>query len=114
MATEKIKVRALVEGTLEVDMVILENRGRMERFAFYISPKGTVDAAVVETEIASSKKDAFVAAIAAREGTTIQNNPAWEDVKTDDGTEGDATADDGKNEGTRYNWATAGLLYEIV
>ena len=115
MATSKIKVRALTESSLDQDFVVIENRAnRMERFVFLVSPLGTVDAAVVETEIDDLHLAAFTAAIAVKEGVTIQNNPNWEDVKTDDGADGDATADDGINEGTRYNWAKDGLLYEIV
>ena len=115
MATSKIKVRSLTESILDQDFVVLKNRAnRMERFVFLVSKKGTVDGAVVETEIDDLHKADFIAAIKAKEGVTIQNNPNWEDVKTDDGTDGDATADDGINEGTRYNWAKDGLLYEIV
>jgi len=115
MATSKIKVRALTNTSLDQDFVVLKNRANMmERFVFLVSPKGTVDGSVVETEIDDLHTDAFKLAIAAKEGVTIQNNPAWEDVKTDDGTAGDTTADDGVNEGTRYNWAEEGKLYEIV
>jgi len=115
MATTKIKVRALTKSSLDQDFVVLTNRAnRMERFVFLVSPMGTVDAAVVETEIDDLHLDDFKKAIETKEGVTIQNNPAREDVKTDDGTDGDATADDGINEGTRYNWAEEGLLYEVL
>ena len=108
MATSKIKVRARTKSSLDQDFVVIPNRANMmERFVFLVSPLGTVDAAVVETEIDDLHKDAFTKAIAAKEGVTVQNNPAWEDVKTD--TDGDGANDTGK-----YGWAKDGLLYEIV
>jgi hypothetical protein len=86
----------------------------MERFTFKVSPLGTADAAVVETEINSLHVADFKAAVTDKEGVSIENNPAWADVKTDDGTNGDTTPNDGKNDGTRYGWAASGKLYEIV
>jgi len=115
MATAKVKVRALNKGALESDIVVIPNGdSRLDRFQFYISPMGTPDDAVVETEIAGDREADFKAAILAKKGVTIENNPAWADVNTDDGTEGDGTAGDGVNDGTRYNWAKQSTLYEIV
>jgi len=110
MATTAVKIRGLVPGTLDNDIVVILNReSRMERFGFAISPFGTDDAAVVETLVDDSKLADFSAAVIAKEGVTIVNNPAWEDVKTD-------TNDDGvsDSDGTRYGWGTNGPLYEIV
>ena len=114
MATSKIKVRALNKGQLDRDFVnvLIENRDK--QFGFVISPKGTVDAAVLETEVDDKIKALVVAAIKAKVGVTIEQNPAYEDVKTDDGAAGDKKADDGINEGTRRNWVENGTLYEIV
>ena len=111
-ANPVIKVRALVEGTLGVDRVVLNSRG--DNMAFTVSAKGTDSAAVVETEIGGLDAANFVALIRGKQGVTIQNNPDYADVKTDDGTNGDASADDGVNEGTRYNWVTNGALYEVI
>jgi len=117
MATVKIKVRSLVKGAiLDRDFVLVEMEGRDKRFAFKISPLGTADANVLETEIDDKYKTGFEAAIAAKREVVIQQNPKWDDVKTDDGAAGDGTADDGKNEGTRYNWAhdINDPIYEVV
>jgi hypothetical protein len=115
MATVKVKVRALNKGALDRDIVVIKNRGNgMERFAFEVSPLGTVDADVKETEVDAIHEVDFKAAIAAKRGVTIENNPKWEDVKTDSGADGDTTADDGINDGTRYGWSKEGVLYEIV
>jgi len=113
MATTKIKVRALVDGALDRDCVVVDVESVGTRFFFEVSPKGTAFANIKETEIDNNYVDAVKAAIVAKVGLTIQNNPAWADVNTDDGTNGDNTAGDGINEGTRYNWATNGKLYEI-
>ena len=113
--TVKVKVRALTDSVLDWDFVVIGNRSnRMERFAFQISKKGTPDDAVIETEIDADKQADFEAAVTEKEGVVIKQNPEWEDVKTDDGADGDTTADDGINDGDRYNWATYGKLYEIV
>jgi len=104
--TVKVKVRSLVKGAiLDVDFVLVELSGRDKRVVFSVSPLGTADANVLETEIEAKYEKEFKEAIVAKRGVVIQQNPKWDDVKTDDGAAGDGTADDGKNEGTRYNWA---------
>jgi len=112
----KVKVRSLNKGGVDRDFVLVEVEGRDLRFAFEVSPKGTVDAAVVETTIPAQHEKAFKAAVEAKREVVIEQNPKWDDVKTDDGTDGDKTADDGKNEGTEYNWANDVMkpVYEIV
>ena len=117
MATVKIKVRSLVKGAiLDKDFILLEVEGRDLRFAFTVSPLGTADANVIETEVDKKYEAAFKKAVAAKREVVIQQNPKWDDVKTDDGTKGDATSGDGKNEGTRYNWVhnINDAVYEIV
>ena len=116
MATSMVKIRALTDqGTqMEYDMVVIENRQRAERYPFKFSPLGTADADVYATEIDDNLVAEFSAAVIAKVGVTIRQNPEHADVSTDDGTDGDLTPGDGINEGTRYNWAEYGNLYEIV
>jgi len=115
MATVKVKVRALNKGALDRDIVVIKNRGNgMERFAFEVSPLGTADADVKETEVDALHEVDFKAAIAAKRGVTIENNPKWADVTTDSGADGDTTADDGINDGTRYGWSKEGGSYEVL
>ncbi len=113
MATTKVKIRALVDGALDRDFILVEVEGRDIRYPFEVSAKGTAFANVVETEVDDKNLVAFKAAVIAKEGVTILNNPAWADVNTDDGTNDDDTAGDGVNDGTKRNWATNGKLYEI-
>lgn len=107
MATEIVRVRSITDTTLEYDMVAIENRGRIERYPFKFSPKDTVDESVVETEVDEARVEDFIAAVTTKVGVVIPQNPLWDDVKTD-------TDDDGVNDTGEYNWATYGLLYEIV
>ena len=118
----EIGVRALNKGGVDWDMVVLQVEDKDLRFSFQISPKGTVDAAVIKTTIPKAYEDAFKKAVEAKREVVIQQNPAWDDVKTDDGKDGDKTADDGKNDndsirnGGRYNWVNDVMqpVYEIV
>ena len=109
MATVEVKVRALTDQKtgMEYDMVAIENRGRIERFPFKFSPLGTLDADVFKTVIEAGKQADFEAAVLAKVGVTIAQNPEHDDVKTD-------TDDDGVNDTGLYNWATYQNLYEIV
>lgn len=82
------------------------------RYNFFISDKDTVDADVKVTSFRTT--DGLTSAIATKliteqQGTGIQNNPAYADVKTDTDDDGTSNSD-----GTRYGWATIGILYEIV
>ena len=108
MAVISIKVRGLTPGTLERDIVVIEDSGNnLVRFGFNISPHGTPDSDVVITEVDQSILSKVTAAIVAKKGTVIRNNPNWEDVKTD--SDGDGVSDT-----DRYNWAQEGQLYEII
>jgi len=116
-ATKNIAVVSLTDSILEVDTIVWGDRG--QPFGFNVNPKGTkaTDSHLVLTEVTGLTDDEIKRIqelIVLREGVTIKNNPNWEDVKTDDGKDGDKTADDGINEGTRYNWAKDGILYELV
>jgi len=118
----KVKIRALNKGGVDHDFVLVEVEGRDIRYAFDISPKGTVDAAVLETVIPAKHEKAFKAAVEAKREVVIEQNPKWDDVKTDDGAKGDKTADDGKNDnddpmnGGAYGWVNDVYkpVYEIV
>ena len=108
MSVVSIQVRGMTEGTLDNDIVVVKDSGGREvRFAFNISPKGTADADVVTTEVDQKMLADVAAAIVSKKGTVIRNNPAWEDVKTDDDGDGISDTD-------RYNWAQQGQLYELV
>jgi len=108
MAVISIKVRALADGALDKDMVVVKDgSGRYVRFAFNVSPKGTADSDVVLTKVDQNLLTAVSTAIVGKQGTVIKNNPDWDDVKTD-------TDDDGVNDTGLYNWVQEGHLYEIV
>jgi len=110
MATVEVKVRALKKGyALENDIVVVPVEGRDVRFAFNISAQGTADADVVTTKIDVKHQANFEAAVTAKVGVFILNNPAWDSVKTD--ADGDGVSDE---DGTRYGWSKNEPLYEIV
>ena len=111
-ANPVIKVRALTDGGLSVDRVVINRLGN--NFSFNVSPKGTDSAAVETTSIGGLDAAYLVSQIRAKVGMTIDQNPVHSDVYTDDGANGDDTADDGVNDGTRYNWLNNGLLYEVI
>jgi len=120
--TVDIGIRALNKGGVDYDFVVVEVEGRDLRFAFQVSPKGTVDAAVVKTTIPKAHEAGFKKAVEAKREVVVEQNPKWDDVKTDDGKDGDTTAGDGKNDndnirnGGRYNWVNDVMapVYEIV
>lgn len=107
MATFTISVIALTDESKANDVFVYDG----DRYGFSIGAKG--GAAVENTFVSNTGlTDAIaLALIEAKMGITIQNNPAYADVYTDDGTNGDTTADDGINDGTRYNWVENGQLY---
>ena len=91
-------------------------------FCFQVSKEGTVLADQVVTEIGNYDSDAILKLINTKVGVVRENNPAWEDVKTDDGgtlaanfdplTADDTVEDDGVNDSdNRYGWCREGLLY---
>ena len=126
MATVKIKVRALTKAALDRDFVILKQNDTYKQYFFEVSPFGTDIGNVIETIIPAAREADFKAAIEAKEGITIQQNPKWDDVKTD--TDGDGVADKGQdvdNDGATdtdqdgnniiaNNWVKNSNLYEIV
>ncbi len=120
MAT--IQVRSLIKGNiLEWDRVVWGDRG--QPFVFKVSPFGTVDAAVVETDIGTIDPADLKILIEQRVGVVRENNPVWEDVRTDDGganaasfpdNTADTTDADGINDSDRYGWEREGQLYEVL
>ena len=144
VATTEIKVVANFKGDiLEWGRVVWGDRG--QPFCFQVSKQGTVEAAQVITSIAGlcdyeEDVDVLLALINSRVGVIRENNPKWEDVKTDNGGNaigggttltdtagndiegtpgfsggaGDATEDDGVNDGTRYGWCREGQLYTAI
>ena len=112
-----IKIRAKNKNTLDWGRVVLPDT-RGVSFYFDVSREGTADSAVIATVLPENlfglTEAELISLIEVKEGVTIENNPAWDTVKTDDGKDGDTTADDGKNEGTRYNWVKDETLYEVV
>jgi len=115
MATVEMKVRGLVKGTVSRDFVLVKVEGVDKRFAFIVNQLGTPDGMCVGTVINAKYKHAFTEAVEAKRETVIENNPKWEDVKTDDGTMKDTVAGDGKNNGIDYSWANdiEKPIYEI-
>jgi hypothetical protein len=111
-----VKVRGLVPGTKDVDVVVVEVEGQDLRFSFNVSPVGTPDAAVVTTEVPDEHQAAFEAAVVARRDVVIQQNPNWDDVNTDSAGNGDSNPGDGINDGTKQNWTNdpSAPIYEIV
>lgn len=107
MATFTISVIALTDDAKTKDVFIYEG----VQYGFNVGPKG--GAAVNNTFVSNTGLTSAIALalIEAKQGLTVQKNPAYADVKTDDGTNGDTTADDGVNQGTRYNWIENGTLY---
>ena len=116
-ATKGIIVVSLTDSILEKDTIVWGDRG--QPFGINVNPNGTkkTDSHVVLSDV-TGMTDEQIQVIAdlvrVKEGTVIKNNPNYEDVKTDDGKAGDKKADDGINEGTRYNWVSEGALYELV
>ena len=110
MATFTISVIALTDESKENDIFVFDG----DRYGFKVGPKG--GSAVNNTFVSSTGlTDAIaLALIESKQGITIQNNPAWADVNTDDGANGDSVADDGINDGTRYNWVENGTLYNAT
>ncbi len=129
MARPGIKVVANFDQALTADKVAYNRYGK--HFGFYISPKGTTVANQVGTETGNIDSAQLKADIEAMQGTSIVNNPKWEDVRTDDGANGDTVDGDGVNNspntpatgiGTsgvpavigKYNWVDAGQLYAVT
>ena len=106
-----IKVRATTDEYLSNDIVPLPTYAGYngEHFGFKVSPKGTADADVVETQTGNIDRDMLKAEIEAMRRVTIQNNPKWDDVKTD-------TNDDGVSDSEpRANWAEyPDSIYEVL
>jgi len=116
-ATKGIIVVSLTESILEKDTIVWGDKG--QPFGINVNPKDSkkTDSHIVVTDVTGLSDEqiqVIMDLVVVKEGTVIQNNPNWEDVKTDDGAAGDKTADDGMNEGTRYNWASEGKLYKLV
>ena len=106
-----IKVRATTDAYLTADKVALpatsEYRGK--HFGFYVSPKGTADADVVETETGDIDTAMLKEEIEAMRRVTIENNPPYDDVKTD--TDGDGISDSEPRE----NWVeNPDSIYEVI
>ena len=114
MAT--IQIRAMTGNKSLLTNDIVGFGARDERVGFKVNPEGTLtgDTNVIDTEIGDMDSTTLIAAILAKVGVTYEQNPAYADVYTDDGANDDDTADDGVNDGTRYNWAYSGQLYEVV
>ncbi len=101
----KIKVVAAQKGDiLDKGRVVWGDRG--QPFMFDVSPYGTAIANQAVTETGKIDAAGLVALINQIEAVVIQNNPKYDDVKTD--TDGDGASD---SDGTRYGWATEGLRY---
>ncbi len=133
----KIKVVSILKGNiLEWDKVVLGdvNTGTQaapknvkllpegRHLCFEVSKFGTALADQVETDIGDYDTDAVLKLINSKVGVVRENNPKWEDVKTDDGgtlaanfealTSDDTVEDDGVNDSDdRYGWCREGQLY---
>ncbi len=99
-----IRVVALTDASPEVDKVVYNQDGKI--FAFYVSPKGTIEANAIITPTGNIGLTDLTARIKLMQGIRIVPNPAWDDVKTD-------TDDDGINDTGDYNWVENGLLYTV-
>ena len=101
----QIKVVSNFDGVItEWGRVVWGDKG--QPFCFEYSPKGTLIADQIITEIGDIDSTELLALINAKEGVVRQNNPAWGDVKTD--ADDDGVSDE---DGTRYGWSQEGLLY---
>ncbi len=97
-----LKVVAKQKGDiLDKGRVVWGDRG--QPFVFNVAAFGETPA---ETPVGKIDGDELVKLINKVEAVVIQNNPAWDDVKTD--TDGDGVSD---SDGTRYGWATDGQRY---
>ncbi len=97
-----IRVIADTDASPEVDKVVYNQEGKI--FAFYVSPKGTIEADAIITPTGNIDTTDLIARIEAMQGIRIEQNPDWDDVKTD-------TDDDGINDTGDYNWVDNGFLY---
>ena len=105
-----IKVRANTDEYLENDFVPLPTYAGYngEHFGFQVSKKGTPESECIETQTGNIDRDMLKKEIEDMVRVTIQNNPKWEDVKTD--TDGDGVSDSEP----RANWAEYRGLYEVI
>ncbi len=99
----QIKVVSNFEGNiLEWDNVVWGDNGQL--FCFPVDTYGTDIADQALVEVGNMDAAALKVLIDARIGVVRQNNPDWDDVKTD--TDGDGLANS-----DNYGWSQEGQLY---